>query len=421
MQLSSSSAGIVPEWRRAQQRPSQAPMKVGMLIGSLAARSGGPAVVVQSLSRSMRQQAQTHLEVFSLEETGDPSVPPGWPDDVPLSLTPIRGPKAFGYSPALPSLLGQKDLDLLHVHGLWMYQSIAALNWSKRCGAPYVVSPHGMLDPWALQNSRWKKRIAERLFEVAHLKHASCLHALCRQELDAIRAYGLRNPVCVIPNGVEAAPLSTSRPRWRDAVPADAKVLLYFGRLHPKKGLSNLIPAWKKALNSDAAHAPAWHLVIAGMGSETYVRELAEMVNSHGLGERVHMVGPQYGEAKNATLHAADAFILPSVSEGQPMAVLEAWAHSLPALITPACNLQEGYDRGAALRIATGTQDIARGLVRLFELPQDELRRMGDAGARLAADTFNWSRIAAQFEDVYRWLLGQAERPDCVDICQDSA
>jgi poly(glycerol-phosphate) alpha-glucosyltransferase len=391
-----------------------------MLIGSLAAKSGGPAVVVRSLSRRLRQPSRLDLEIFSLQET-DSTAPQGWSDDIPLSLTEVQGPRVFGYSPTLSNLLGQRTFDLLHVHGLWMYQSIVALKWARRSGAPYIVSPHGMLDPWALQNSRWKKRIAERLFETAHLRQASCLHALCWQELEAIRAYGLRNPVCVIPNGVEPAAPAASDPQWRSALPKDARILLFFGRIHPKKGLNNLIHAWNKVQNSGTLHGKTWHLVIAGMGSEAYTRELTELVKNRSYGEQVHIVGPQYGDDKSATLQAVDAFILPSVSEGQPMAVLEAWAYSLPALITSACNLHEGFDRRAALRIETDIESIAEGLAQLFGLPPEALRRMGDAGARLAADTFNWSRIAAQYEGVYRWLLGQAERPDNVDVCNGHA
>ncbi len=409
-------AETAPGRPRPEQGPGRGPVKVGMLIGSLAPRSGGPAVVVKSLSRRLRQPSRLDLEIFSLQEPGSPALQ-DWPDGVPLSLTEVQGPRVFGYSPMLPRLLEHGAFDLLHVHGLWMYQSIAALTWARRGGAPYVVSPHGMLDPWALRNSRWKKRIAERLFETAHLRHASCLHALCRQELEAIRAYGLRNPVCVIPNGVEPAVRGVRDPQWRSALPRNAKILLFFGRLHPKKGLNNLIDAWWKALNAGTPHGKTWHLVVAGMGSEAYRRELIELVESRGLKDRVHLVGPQYGEDKSATLQAADAFILPSVSEGQPMAVLEAWAYSLPALITPACNLQEGFEQGAALRIGTDVESIADSLAQLFGLSPEALLRIGDAGARLAADTFNWHRIADRFEEVYRWLLGQADRPDCVDLC----
>ena len=92
------------------------------------------------------------------------------------------------------------NADILHVHGIWMYPSVVALRWSREA-RPYLVSPHGLLKPRALRNSRWKKRIAALLYENEHLRHAACLHALNAAEAEAFRAYGLKNPICVIPNG----------------------------------------------------------------------------------------------------------------------------------------------------------------------------------------------------------------------------
>ena len=120
------------------------------------------------------------------------------------TFTACCGPRAFGYAPELSRALDAARLDLVHTHGLWMYPSVAAAwRWATRWKRPLVVSPHGMLEPWAVRNSAWKKRIAGWLFENRHLRRAACLHALNDAEYEAIRAYGLTNPVAVIPNGVD--------------------------------------------------------------------------------------------------------------------------------------------------------------------------------------------------------------------------
>lgn len=129
-------------------------------------------------------------------------------------------------------------LSLLHIHGLWMYPSVACMQWS-RGKRPYLVSPHGMLDGWALRNSAWKKILAARLYENRHLRGAACLNALNESEAASIRAYGLRNPVCIVPNGVDL-------PDQRPTLGGGEKVCLFLGRLHPKKGLPALLSAWAK-------------------------------------------------------------------------------------------------------------------------------------------------------------------------------
>src|SRR6185503_10078115 len=174
-----------------------------------------------------------------------------------------RGPRAYGFAPELAGALDDEKPDLAHVHGIWTYPTVAAQRWAGRHSRPYLVTIHGMLEPWALRNARWKKALAGALFENAALRRATCLHVNTEAELRSVRAYGLRNPICVIPNGVDLpeasiAPLAP----WAKRVDADAKVLLYLGRLHPKKGLPHLLSAWAAIRKS--ACAEGWHLAIAG-------------------------------------------------------------------------------------------------------------------------------------------------------------
>src|SRR5690606_21175139 len=123
---------------------------------------------------------------------------------------------------------------------------------------PYVVSPHGMLDPWALDNSAWKKRFAWRLYEGAHLRSARLIHALCEPEREAIARLGLAAPVTVVPNGVDRRMAASVLPPWRAALPDDAKILLFLGRVTPKKRVAELMRAWLRV----SATAPAWYLAI---------------------------------------------------------------------------------------------------------------------------------------------------------------
>ena len=266
-----------------------------------------------------------------------------------------------------------------------------------------------MLDDWALRNSAWKKKLAGCAFERRHLEGAACLHALCAAEADAIRAYGLANPVCVIPNGVDL-PGDTSAlppPAWLNR---DRRTLLFLGRLHPKKGLVPLLQAWAKARPS------GWQLVIAGWDQGGHQAELERLVKQHALAREVVFAGPLHGVDKSAAYTHADAFILPSFSEGLPMTVLEAWSYRLPVLMTDACNLPEGFSAGAAIRIQTEPDALAGELARACARSPEELGAVGAKGRALAAGNFSWDSVAGRMVAVYDWIVGETARPGDVRL-----
>lgn len=390
------------------------PTRIGMLVASTGRAGGGVSEAVRSLALALDRRPAMTVDVFTMSapELGDSLAWGG----ARLHHHVVRGPASFGYAPALGRSLAARRLDVLHLHGLWMYPSIAARTWTARTGRPCVISPHGMLDAWALAHSGWKKRLAGRLYEDGNLRRAACLHALCGPELEAVRTCGLTGPVCVIPNGVDLPPATRPHPPpWRRQLPSQARVLLYLGRLHPKKGVLELVQAWDETIGT-AEGADDWHLVVAGPGPKDYVDALHAAIGRSRQAGRVRMVGPQFGDAKLATLAAADAFILPSWSEGLPMAALEAWAWQLPALLTDPCNLPEGFAAGAAMRIVPGPEGIAAGLRALLSMSDDRRRIMGRHGRSLVGDRFTWPAVAAQFDAVYRWLQDGADRPACVDI-----
>lgn len=398
---------------------SDPPIRVTQVMAHLSRQSGGVFEAVLGLAPALGDRSRIEISVLGLDHP-EPALHHLVQRGVPTRSFPVLGPASFGYAPSLGRVLREAVPDILHVHGLWMYPSIAAMTWSRR-PMPYVVSPHGMLDGWALANRRWKKKLAGLAFETRHLRGAACLHALCASELTAIRSAGLTNPVCIIPNGVEPEPTprTVAPPRWRQEVPERASILLFLGRLAPQKGLPDLLHGFaqqRAATAGDSGPLRHWHLVIAGWGEPGYCDLLRDTTRDLELGDVVHFVGPQFGEEKARTFAAADAFVLPSVSEGLPIAILEAWAAHLPVLMTPRCNLHIGFDVDAALRVEPEPASIASGLQQLFSLSVAQRQQMGDRGARLVAAQFSWPKAAESMEAVYRWILGRGNRPNTVDI-----
>jgi glycosyltransferase involved in cell wall biosynthesis len=389
-------------------------LKVSMLAPYISRRAGGLMDSVQCFSRFLENEHSIHVDILSVEDEFSTVDRARWGG---LSVH-LVAPKftSFRYAPELSRQLASLTPDLVHTHGIWTYLSIATVRWSKSNGGitprPYVVSTHGMLDPWALHNSRWKKIIAGFVFERRHLKNAACIHAVNQAEVAAIREFGLRNAICVIPNGVEvdASNAVDRMPLWAADVAARRKVLLYLGRLHPKKGLNIFLRGWKEASKREKG----WVLVIAGWDQGGHRGELELLARELNVTDSVHFVGPLFGEAREAAYQNANAFVLPSLSEGQPLVVLEAWSHARPVLMTSECNLPEGFEKGAAIRMNTTTEGAAEGLGRLFALDESAIQEMGRRGRDLVMANFSWSRSASQMFAVYNWLVGRSAVPDCV-------
>jgi glycosyltransferase involved in cell wall biosynthesis len=381
-------------------------MRVGFLVSSISREAGGLFQSVRGLAKAVAS-TNANVRVFGIRDEQSAVDLQEWR---PLSVQTFRPRlRAWGYSNQLvPAMLGT-DLDILSVHGLWKYCSVGSQRWHRQTGRPYVVHPHGMLDSWALRNAHWKKRIAAALYENQHLRGAACLRALSEAEARSIRSYGLRNPICVIPNGVDLPDLSESNAKTQLA---NQKTLLYLGRLHPKKNISNLIRAWNQTFNSQGGSVDSWVLAIAGWDHSGYERELRGIA----AGASVVFLGPQFGPKKTECYRTCDAFILPSLSEGLPMTVLEAWSYAKPVLMTPECNLPEGFSAEAALRIGTSADEIAAGLNRLFEMSDDDRAAMGTRGRSLVAIRFSWRRIGEQMRTICEWVLGSGAPPETIRL-----
>ena len=253
-----------------------------------------------------------------------------------------------------------------------------------------------------LRYKHWKKRISWPIWENRVLARAGCVHALNHAEAAMIRNVGVRTPICVVPNGVDVPECAP----WKHV---ERRRLVYLGRLHPIKGLPELIKGWGQI---PAKIRADWLLVLAGWddsGKGDEYRALAAALAP----DSIEFPGPAFGSDKDRLYSSARAFVLPSHSEGLPTAVLEAWSFGLPVVMTAACNLSVGFERGAAVQIEPDAESIAAVLGEFLTQSDERLEAMGRAGRLLVEDSFSWQRVAADMADVYQWILG-GERPTSV-------
>lgn len=333
-------------------------------------------------------------------------------EPLPMHTYSVIGAKSLGYSSDLYSKLSTIKPDLVHTQTLWMYLSYVNNMYSKKTKTPYVISPRGMLDPWQLKQGfikDIKKKIVLFLYEKEHLDHASCIHALCQNEYIAIREFGIKAPVAIIPNGVDLPLLPNGRKREPEK--KGRKSLLFLSRIHPKKGLQELLTGW--ALTQPQHHD--WELVIAGETKDmVYMNSLVQLSKALKIDSYVRFIGGQFGVNKRTTFLNSDAFILPSFSEGLPMAVLEAWSYQLPTLITPQCNLPEGFKHKAAIQIDPVPESIAEGINSLIRMSAQEQQVLSQNGYNLVLSKFTWEQVARDTFELYKWVTSQGEKPSFV-------
>lgn len=383
-------------------------MRVLSVLESASRVDGGIFEAELALQRQLAQFTGVEVDVLALRDEFTDADALRW-----LPLKPrvgkVMGPRGFGFSLGLGEAM-RSGVDVGYCAALWKYPAWAFLDWQKRTGKPAVVAPHGSLDAWALQNSKWKKRIAAAIFKDRQLRNATCFRALCSAEADSIRAYGLKQRIEIVPNGVELAEkLTTEDTKGTEG----KKKLLFLGRIHPKKGLVGALRAWAN-LKSEMGNPKwgGWQFVIAGWDQGEHEGELKALcrelglrfADKHHLDADVAFFGPAFGEEKEKLLRSASAFILPSFSEGLPMSVLEAWAYGLPVVMTPECNLPEGFACQAALGIRNGGMGNSKweGLRALLDMSDSDHIEMGRQGRRLVEEKFTWPKVAAQMHELFQ-------------------
>lgn len=398
------------------RKPLNSQLRVALVVGELRTEASGVARIVCDLAGAQRKlgldvtiyTAICHGETPALHLLSDG-----------VNCVYGRGYHAgrLAYSPQLRQILYRdlRTVDIVHNQNLWMLPNHYAAVAAKRHAKPLIFTTMGFLEPWALAHSKWKKRLAGVLFQRSDLRRSACIHVNTALEIAGVRSYGLKNPVAVIPNGVNFGNGcgSIDREQFDIRYPelAGRRICLFLSRLHVKKGLAHLIQAWSVL----ARGFPDWCLVIAGP-DDGYSRRARQLVADNGLQHIVRFLGPVYGESKAELLAAAEVFALPSFSEGFSMAILEAMAAGLPILLTPGCNFPEVAQIGAGIEVQPTVEETERGLRQLMELSETARKEMGRRGQQLVKEKYSWGQVAEQMLELYHWVLGGGQPPPFVEL-----
>ncbi|MEQ8538040.1 MAG: glycosyltransferase [Coleofasciculus sp. D1-CHI-01] len=289
---------------------------------------------------------------------------------------------------------------LVHDHGIWLPNNHAIAVESRRLGIPRIVTPHGMLENWALNYKAWKKRIAWHFFQYSDLKTTQVLHATSNAEALNLRKLFPDLPIVMIPLGVDRLPTITKKGSHQSQ-----KTVLFIGRIHPVKGLSNLIEAWSH-LNSKS-----WQLIIAGNDERNYQGFLEKKAKQLGVIDTINLMGYVDREAKWKLYQEADVFVLPSFTENFGIVIAEALASGTPAIATKGTPWSDLVTYRCGWWIDSGVMPLVEALREAMESEQIQRTEMGYRGRQLVESKYTWERTAEQMIEVYEWILYRQQKP----------
>jgi glycosyltransferase involved in cell wall biosynthesis len=318
------------------------------------------------------------------------------------------GPSRFRFSPLLVRQLlkiQSHGREIVHSHGLWTYTSYIAGVLRTQWKCPLVVSPHGSLEPFALKISPRKKALALRFYERHNIMTASCLWSLSEQEKASIQTYGYTGPVAIIPNGVNRAVECSTEEiadfRARHNIAPGSRVLLFLSRIARKKNLPLLLRTFARNVST----RPEWVLLIAGSDEGGHIHEVQALIRALAIEKSVRLVGQVSGKEKACAIASASLFVLPSYSEGLPIAVLEAMEYGKPVLVTDGWTFPVTTSARLGWRVSTNEREFSAALLEAMNTSDKGLAELGRTARSFVRENFNWDAIAEQACSLYASLL----------------
>lgn len=317
------------------------------------------------------------------------------------------GPRKLGRSPAMARWLARegasRTVDILHSHSMWMMPNVYPGIMARRYRIPLIVSPRGTLSSWAMASGSFVKRFFWPLVQRPAISAAACFHATAESEYEDIRCLGFRQPVAIIPNGIDMPEPIPKREQ-------PLRTLLFLSRIHPIKGLDLLLPAWQAVQD----HFPAWRLVIAGPNdSDGYLEKMQALAAQLEL-KRLEFIGEVKGAQKWETYSQADLFVLPTYSENFGNVVAEALASGIPAIVSKGAPWAGLIEKRAGWWIDIGVAPLVSCLMQALALSSDQLSEMGQRGRRWMQEEFSWDSLGLKMAHTYEWIMHGGFKPEWI-------
>lgn len=377
-------------------------MRVIHVVPDINKEAAGPSYSVPRLCESLIS-AGVDVQLAVLDSSGTPVHLPYL-----KSFSFGVGPRRVGVSPRMQKWLRREaesgNADIIHNHSLWMMPNVYPGNAVRNSNCRLIVSPRGTLSEYAFRRSALQKKIFWHLLQAPSLRQAACFHATSVSEYEDIRRHGFKQPVCILPNGIDVPPMEQMTAGAR-------RQLLFLGRIHPIKGIDNLLHAWKSVEHKFLD----WDLHIAGPDNGGYLSQMQALAEKLQL-KQIVFCGPLFGGEKLQAYRDASLYVLPTHSENFGMTVAEALAAGTPAIVTKGAPWEGLEKQGAGWWVDIGVDPLIACLEQTLASTPVQLAEMGLDGREWMRRDFSWEGVSAQLLDVYRWLIEGGETPQSVRL-----
>jgi glycosyltransferase involved in cell wall biosynthesis len=385
-------------------------MKILVVIPAVGSVYGGPSKSVIELAKSLVKQG---MNVDLVTTTANGNTPLNvdtlkWSEDNGLRIQYFPyiswGGYIFSFSLVKWLFIHVQNYQIIHTNTLFSPLNIPVYWTCQKKKVSYLITPHGMFEPWALAYKAFKKKIFYNLLEKSAIKKSSGIQVLASSERDNVKKLNLHSPLFLIPNGIFAENFESLPPAslFLEKFPEtkDRKLILFLGRIDPKKGLDLLSSAFAKIHQQ----FPNTLLVIAGPDNIGYLPTVKSYLKNLGCLDSVTFTGMLTGDMKYSALSAASIYIAPSYSEGFSMSILEGMASGLPCIFTTACNFPEAKEAYVAKVIEVNQEEITEAL--LWCLSNEEAaKEMGQKARQFILENYTWNKIAIKLIEVYGSII----------------
>lgn len=386
-------------------------MKILHIIGSVAPRYGGPSKIVLELCQELGRQGQ-EVTIFTTNIDGKQNLDvlldrPVQMDGFKIRYFPVQWPRYYMVSFPLAKALRDEipNFDIVHISSVYNFHTVVASHYCRKFNVPYLINPHGSLDPYLIKRHPIRKRIYNSLFLQRDLNHAAMIHFKTQEEMLLTKPCRIKAPGFVIPNGVDPSEFDHLPPYgfFRQKYPElnEKKILLFFSRINFKKGLDILA----RAFGEVAQKKDDVYLVLVGPDNEGYATKVkAWLQEEETLGHSI-FTGMLLGEDKLAVLRDSDIFVLPSYTENFGNAVVEAMACDLPVIISNKVNIwRDVLEASAGIVTDCDSHQVAEAILKLLDEPKLG-KEMGKRGKNLVEEKYTWPKATKQMIGIYEEIL----------------
>lgn len=300
-----------------------------------------------------------------------------------------------------------EKFDIIQIQSMWDPRYHKLVKIAQKLNIPYLITPRGMLEPWSLTQSKWKKKLAMMLYQKSDLQKAACIFTTADMEAQHVHDLGINVPCSVIPNGIGTEDYPCRKDRYDVK-----KQVLFLSRVHVKKGIELLLEVWKRI----KATYPEWILKIVGNGEEAYIKSLKIKVKELGLDGYVQISEPVFGADKINLYQSSSIFCLPSFSENFGMVIAEAMSCGVPVITTTNCPWEILNETNTGWCIDLSVDNLEKTLRNAMSMDSAELYNMGQKASKLVFDNLNYRNVAIRTAALYKWLLEGGNTPKFVKI-----